>query len=284
MTHSSGGDTGGSSAGMGVFREVSESSTTSTPPSQQSQSSQSPPVTPTQTTQPTQSTEPAQSQQSSQQTSPPLTAEAIAEAIARTQQRQQQTQQQPQYTEAQFKKDFGIVEIDKPMMDAMFGIDSQPEQVDAMNMLVKQIVGMSLKMADYRMQQALQKHLEPINQQLTPLQQKYQEYQNAQFTNTFYSKYGHLKNFDSIVKTIVQQMQSSGQKFQTADQAMQAIAQQTENMLRNAGIAINPQQPQQPVANQQRPQGPARVSTGGGVGTTPAASSTSESKGMAIFR
>lgn len=277
MTQSSGGDSG-SSAGMSVFREVSESSTTSTPPAQ----TQETPVAPAEPQTPQ---EPAQPQVPVQQQpqQPQLTPEAIAEAVALRQQQPQQPQQ-PEYTEEQFKKDFGIVEIDKPLMDAMFGMDSQPEQVEAMNQLVKQIVSMSLRMADHRTNQTLTQRLGPITQQLTPLQEKYKEYQNSQFTQQFYTKYQHLKNFNPIIKNVISNLQLSGQKFKTADEAMQAIASQTESMLSAAGVAITPQQPQQPVQQQQRPGGPAVVSTGGGVGATPAASSTPVSKGMAVFK
>ena len=285
MTQSSGSQ-GSGSAGLGIFRDASESSTTSTPPVRQSQQTQQRLPDTTQQTpggQPPQA-QPAQTAPQASQVGqqPPLTAESIAQAIRMS---QQQPAQQPEYTAEQFKRDFGVVEVDKPLMDAMFGMDAQPEQVEAMNQLVKQIVGMSLKMADYRTQQALKQGLEPLSKKLTPLEQKYQEYQNSQFTQQFFSKYNHLKNFNPIVKTVVSQLQSSGQKFKTAEQAMQAIASQTEMLLRQAGVAINPQQAQQPGVQQHRPQGPARVSTGGGVGTTPSASSTrNESRGLSVFR
>lgn len=205
----------------------------------------------------------------------------LAKAIVQAQQEAQRVQQaQPptqEYSEEDFKRDFGIFEMDKDTFDSMFGADASPEQVEAFNHVIKRTSAMAVKMAQYQAQQML----EQFKREIQPIQAAYRGFQAKNVDKKFMSKYPQLAKHTNLVKSVVAQLKAEGRNFNTVDEAMDEAASRAKAMLQEAGVNLSQPQPKQ--RNQAQP---ATASVGpGGAGTRQSTSSAqSKSHGLNILK
>jgi DNA-binding ferritin-like protein len=171
--------------------------------------------------------------------------------------------------------------VAKDEFGALFGIEATDEQTQRFNQILRQNAAMAVKFAEYKAQQMVQK----LQQQFDPALNTVKQIQQKSLENQFATKHPDLVRYRPLVQNVVAQMKAEGKTFPNAEQAIEAAAQRTRQILQQSGVTIeqanqtqqgNQQQRQPQVQTQQR-QRPATASTGGGGGANNSASPTQNS-------
>ena len=187
------------------------------------------------------------------------------------------------YSDDQLRKDFGAVTVIKDQFDALFGFDSQPEQLEAFNNLLHQSAVYGARLAAFKAQQEINK----LRTELQPIRSKYAQLQSAAYEAQLYKDYPGLKQYGSMIRSAQRDLEQEGKRFSSPGEALKAVAQRAIANLKEVGVNISQSPNQQPQNTQKKaPQArrPAMVSMGGGGGGTAAqASSTSRPAGAEIF-
>lgn len=185
-----------------------------------------------------------------------------------------------EYTEDQFRKDFGVVQVDDQQFEGLFGVEATPERVQAFNQIIKQTAVMAVKMSQFQTQQALSQ----IKEQINPLQSAMRKVENQAIERRFDNKYPQLRKHREFVSSVLARMKQSGKSFKSVDEAIDAAAKQSISMLQQAGVQLTPpQQNQQPAAQTRTAKQPGQLSMGGSVGATRSASPT-QSLGKSVLK
>lgn len=201
-----------------------------------------------------QQAEPGESGQQQQQQQAPSSDDrqtdiqrAVKAALAEVQQQQsggqqQQQQQQPpppQLTEEEFRKRTHYFEAKPEQLSTVFGMDFDEAQTKAFNDMMQSVAKQALTTsALYTRGQ-----LGQVQQQVQPVLEQHQMATRQQQETMFYSKHKELEKYKDIVEAVGTAMQteiSSGrlQPYQSADDAIEALATRVKGVLKNAGLDI----------------------------------------------
>jgi hypothetical protein len=103
------------------------------------------------------------------------------------------------------------------------------EAVQALNEIAQGIYQQAFTAATYMVQH----HLGQIGQQLTPLQQHYQNAQMEEMKKEFLEKHQDLKGAEPLLMTVVGQLKAEGKSFEDRNAAYSAVAERARTILKS---------------------------------------------------
>lgn len=152
----------------------------------------------------------------------------LVAGVAKAVQPQPQAQQQPQMSQEEFRKATNYFEA---TVDHLTKLGLPPEAAPIFNELLQGIARQSLTMAKYMLDQRLQETSQQFTQQLTPLQQYYNEQNETKLRSEFMEKNPDLKGWEPLLETIYTNTIASGRKFANKEEAFDAFAKEAKRII-----------------------------------------------------
>lgn len=194
-----------------------------------------------------------------------MTPEMLAQITAQRQQSAQpQPQPQPQLSEADFVRHFNIFQANDQVYESILGVKpDRPEQVKALDDALQGVARQAVTIARFEMAnkvKELQAQLQPINKSL-------QQQKETEYATRFYAQNTDLKDYEPMLREIVDAARARNMKFASDQEAMKYVADTARRLLGKTvpvpgqapGSVSNPAQTiQAPGARQMTP-----VSMGG---------------------
>ncbi len=143
-----------------------------------------------------------------------------------------QQQQQPAMSPEEFRRHFGIPEVNAQTYKAMLGVDPQsPEQVQALDNLMQGFMRAGLNMGQSLVQQQLQQLQARYDQQLQPLLSAHQAAQEAAIANEFTTSNPDLKDEMATVNEVRDAMIARGVTFSSKEEMFKQVGTATRQLL-----------------------------------------------------
>jgi hypothetical protein len=150
----------------------------------------------------------------------------------------------PQVTDAEFKRQFNVVEVDPAMFEGTFGFQGSPQQVASLNNLLQA----SARQAVTITRHLLEQQKSEIMAAIAPVQQTITQQTEERMVGEFYGEYPHLREYHTLCQEIVAGIRARGQKFNSPKEAYKFVA---ETAVKLAKINVTPQAPGAPATTQQ---------------------------------
>jgi len=193
------------------------------------------------------------------------TAKATAEAIVNAQQQQQQQQASRELTPEDIAKLENAWDPDDNFVDSFHKVMTSEEATlaDRKKAFLAMRDGM-MNQARTIAKLAAEAYVQPLQQQLGPVQQMVMQRQSEELWKEFSSKYPTLKEYQDVVGAVAAQLRASGYQPQSRDAMYEQIAKGVESLLKKSN-------PNFSVGSGQ-----------GGVGGMPAMATTNVQGGQAV--
>lgn len=219
---------------------------------------------------------------------------SIVDGIVAAQQKTAQPAAAPaqpprQMSPEEFRAHYRIPNVDAGVYKAMLGVDPQsPEQVKALDNLLQGFMHAGLRMGQDLYSVQLEQFKGEFTQQLTPLQQHYQQQYEAGLQQGFLSKHPDLANEMATVNEVRDAMIARGVKFSSVEEMYNQVGTATRQLLtriRGSAPAGGQSQPgSSPAQPQSRPQPRTMTpASAGGRGGTGGSGQNSKSTAEAVF-
>lgn len=152
------------------------------------------------------------------------------EGIVRGLQPQQQQPQQPQLTQEQIDAQLKVFRPDAAFAQKLFGGDASPDQVEALNALVKNIAEHMTTVMGY----ANQYTRDTLEQRYAPALEAVREQKAQMFTGVMTQRFPALKGKENAIRHVVQQLNQQGYAPQSEQECLQTVARHVEHVLKMA--------------------------------------------------
>ncbi len=174
-----------------------------------------------------------------------MSPEQLAQAMRQALQPQQGQQQAPM-DDATFRKTFNVYEADASTYEAMFGVaPTSPAQVQALNTALQGVARQAVTIARHLANQMIQERLGQFETQIKPIQQHFQTTREEAIKTTFYTQHPRLREYEPMLREIVDAARARGQTFPSPEAAMEYVANTAYKLLPQlaGGPAVSTQNP-----------------------------------------
>ncbi len=138
------------------------------------------------------------------------------------------TTPEPQMSQEDFEKAFNVYKA-SPELLAQLRSEDPKIALQAVHALRDGIIRQAMTMAEYRVQQHLEKLL---GEHVAPLQSYVTEQQATSFRNDFFKKNPELEKYESLVDAVSVKLEKSGWKGKTRDEVFKKYAEETNTIVK----------------------------------------------------
>lgn len=138
----------------------------------------------------------------------------------------------PQMSQEQFNKMFNVWQPSADFL-AQLRHEDPATALKAMEQLRDNVIRQALTLAEYRIQQHLEKTQKDFESRLEPLSSYVTERQATDFRDTFFQKYPELEKYEKIVEAVSIKLQNAGFKGKTRDEVMAKYADEAKLVLKD---------------------------------------------------
>jgi uncharacterized protein YukE len=142
------------------------------------------------------------------------------------------TPQEPVMSEEEFKKAFNIFEATPEMYEQILGVKADsPARVAALNNALQQVSRQSVTIMRYLVEQKTKELQNEFNTRIAPVTSNLRAQTEQQYFNEFTNMYPGLKDYQPLLKEIVDAARGRGEKFDSPQAAMEFVANRASKAL-----------------------------------------------------